>query len=41
MSFIYKTLLDEKEKKERGMGWDADAKGKWQKCQQPWLACPP
>jgi hypothetical protein len=34
MRFIYKTLLDEKEKKEERDG-DADAKGKWQKCQQP------
>jgi hypothetical protein len=39
MTFLYKTFLDEKQKKKEG--WDADAKGKWQKCQQSWLACPP
>jgi len=40
MRFIYKTLLDEKEKKRRE-GWDAKGNGKWQKCQHSWLACPP
>jgi hypothetical protein len=31
MRFIYKTLLDEKEKKERGMG----CKGKWKVADMP------
>jgi len=31
MRFIYKTLLDEKEKKERGMG----CKGKWKVAEMP------
>jgi hypothetical protein len=41
MMFLYKTFLDEKQKKKEGWDADADAKGKWQKCQQPQLACPP
>jgi hypothetical protein len=39
MRFIYKILLDEKEKKKEG--WDAEGMGRWQKCQQAWLADPP
>jgi hypothetical protein len=40
MEFIYKILLDEKEKKEERDGMQREL-GKWQICQQPRLADPP